>query len=292
MRIIEKRASVRLLPLYPWIVLLMMSAGAVATSFAEKPDASCAVCGTRKEVVQLRYHDGSSTSLCSLRCAIGSIAAYREKDVVGMMMREHASGTMIDAKKAFWVIGSAKGKAGPAVFSSQEDAERFALKHGGRVEMYDQAMKAVVSGLYGQIAKTRRSMKHIKGDDRDSHPECLYCGMDRAKYAFSRMLVVYDDGKSVGLCSIHCAAIDLALKPRLNPARIMVAAYDSHRLIDAEKAVWVLGGEKQGVMSIRGKWAFEKKKEALVFIKSFGGNITGFPEVMQAAFEDMWEILK
>lgn len=277
------------LPAFFLRCLLLLAAFAVSVpAIAAQTSPPCSVCRAQKEEVLLKYHDGTTGSFCSLRCAFGSIAAYREKDVVGIMMREHAGGAMIDAKKAFWVVGGTQ----PAVFSARADAERFALKNRGRVETYDSAMKAFVSGLYGEIAKAHRGMKKTGGDDRQTHPECVYCGMDRKKYAYSRMLIVYEDGSSVGLCSIHCAAIDLALKVRSAPAKIMAGAYDSHRLIDAEKAVWVLGGSKQGVMSIRGKWAFEKKKDAEEFIRKFGGAITGFPEAMQAAFEDMWEILK
>jgi hypothetical protein len=38
---------------------------------------------------------------------------------------------------------------------------------------------------------------------------CVHCGMDRTKFAHSRMFIEYDDGTSVGLCSLNCAAIDL-----------------------------------------------------------------------------------
>ena len=47
-------------------------------------------------------------------------------------------------------------------------------------------------------------------DDLRQAPSCKYCGMDRAKYAHSRMFIDYEDGTSVGVCSLHCAAIELA----------------------------------------------------------------------------------
>ncbi len=46
--------------------------------------------------------------------------------------------------------------------------------------------------------------------DVQEHQTCKYCGMDRGKFAHSRMLIEYADGSSMGTCSIHCAAIDLA----------------------------------------------------------------------------------
>jgi copper chaperone NosL len=37
--------------------------------------------------------------------------------------------------------------------------------------------------------------------DIDKHSSCTYCGMDRAKYAHSRVLIEYDDGTFFGACS-------------------------------------------------------------------------------------------
>src|SRR5512147_1541446 len=49
------------------------------------------------------------------------------------------------------------------------------------------------------------------GDDGRQAPACQYCGMELLKFAHSRMVVDYDDGSSVAVCSLHCAAVDLAL---------------------------------------------------------------------------------
>ena len=101
--------------------------------------------------------------------------------------------------------------------------------------------------------------------------------MDRKMYAYSRVLLRYSDGSEVGLCSLHCAGIELALHPEKGPAQIMAGTYDHGKLVDAEKAVWVLGGSKQGVMSIRGKWAFEKKEDAEAFMRESGGSHNELP---------------
>ena len=60
------------------------------------------------------------------------------------------------------------------------------------------------------------------GDTRD-HPSCPLCGMHRQTYAHSRMLFQYDDGSSLGTCSIHCAAMELALN-RHKTVRALYAA--------------------------------------------------------------------
>jgi hypothetical protein len=125
-------------------------------------------------------------------------------------------------------------------------------------------------------------------DDVKKIPGCAYCGMDRAKFGHSRILIEYDDGVVGGMCSIHCAAIDLAIHIDKNPKAIQVGDYLTRKLIDTEKAFWVIGGNKPGVMSKRAKWAFEKKEEAETFIKENGGSLATFDEAMKAAYEDMY----
>ncbi len=120
------------------------------------------------------------------------------------------------------------------------------------------------------------------------HKECKYCGMDRGMFDFTRMLIEYDDGTTVAVCSIHCAAVDLANNIDKMPKSIMVGDFNSKDLIDAEKASWVIGGEKPGVMSKRGKWAFAKKEDAEAFSKKNGGSAADFETAMKAAYEDMY----
>ena len=124
------------------------------------------------------------------------------------------------------------------------------------------------------------------------HSSCTYCGMDRAKYAHSRVLIEYDDGSSFGACSLHCAAVDLANNIDKSPMRIGVGDYNSKKLIDAERAFWVLGGKKPGVMTVNAKWAFEDKHAAEKFIQENGGVLATFDDAIKAAYEDMYKDTK
>jgi copper chaperone NosL len=117
---------------------------------------------------------------------------------------------------------------------------------------------------------------------------CPFCGMEKEKFGYSWMVLEYDDGKKQGFCSIHCASLDLALNIDKTPSKIYVGDYKSKKLIDAEKAYWVIGGNKPGVMTKRAKWAFADKKEAEVFMKENGGAAATFDEAMKAAYEDMY----
>jgi len=132
----------------------------------------------------------------------------------------------------------------------------------------------------------------LAGDDRQDHPACPYCGMDRTKFAHSRALITYDDGTVVGTCSLHCAAIDLSLKIDKTPVAIMVADYSTKKLIDAENAHWVIGGSKMGVMTRRAKWAFGDQAGAEAFMAASGGSEGEFKVAVRAAFEDMYADLE
>lgn len=129
---------------------------------------------------------------------------------------------------------------------------------------------------------------HHMGDVKEG-PSCKYCGMDRAKFASSRMLVEFDDGSKLSACSLHCVAVDLALQIDKTPTAIKVADMNTQELLDAEKAVWVLGGSKPGVMTKRAKWAFADKAAADAFVKANGGAIATFEEAIKAAYEDMYQ---
>lgn len=119
-------------------------------------------------------------------------------------------------------------------------------------------------------------------------PSCKYCGMDRTKFAHSRMVVTYDDGTKVSTCSIHCLAIDLSTNIDKTPVTIEVGDYISKRLIDAEKAYWVIGGNKPGVMTKQAEWAFANKVYAEKFIREHKGFLATFDEAMKAAYESMY----
>ncbi len=125
-------------------------------------------------------------------------------------------------------------------------------------------------------------------DDIKIYPACKYCGMDRAKFAHSRILLTYDDGTIVGTCSLHCAAVDLAINIDKTPNTIQVGDYTTKALIDAERASWIMGGKKMGVMTKNAKWAFATPEAAENFAKDNGGEITGYDKVIKASYEDMY----
>lgn len=128
-----------------------------------------------------------------------------------------------------------------------------------------------------------------QSNDIEEFPFCKYCGMDRNRFAYSRMLLTYEDGSIAGMCSLHCAGIDIALNIDTPIAAINVGDYLTNKLINAETAYWVIGGDKAGVMTRRAKWAFENGQDADTFITENGGELAGFEAAAKASFEDMYE---
>jgi len=119
-------------------------------------------------------------------------------------------------------------------------------------------------------------------------PSCQYCGMDREKFASTRMLVEYANGTTIGTCSIHCAAVDLAQSFGKEIKALKVADYRSGRLIDAEKAIWVVGAGVPGVMAAKSRVAFAEKSDAEAFRKEKGGEVGAFDTAITSTYCDMW----
>ena len=149
------------------------------------------------------------------------------------------------------------------------------------------ALALSVAMIFGVLAVTVFAL-----DDITQSSSCKHCGMDRQKFDFSRMLIEYEDGTSTGVCSLHCAAVELAMNIDKTPKAIKVGDFTTKNLIDAEKAFWVVGGTKPGVMTKQGKWAFEKKDAAETFVKTNGGALTSFDDAVKIAYTDMYEDTK
>jgi nitrous oxide reductase accessory protein NosL len=145
------------------------------------------------------------------------------------------------------------------------------------------------------LALANSAFAHEHGDEQEVAPQsahglkvenpakCQNCGMDRTAFAASRVLITFADGTTVGTCSINCAHDEVTRNVSKKIKNIKVADYTSKKLIDAKKATWIIGGNKQGVMSATAKWAFEDRAGAERFIKENGGKIATFDEAWKAA---------
>ncbi len=264
---------------------------------------SCPLCGMdRKQYSHSRmliaYAEGLARGTCSIHCTASEMTVNRDKTLQSVQVADYNSKELLPAERAFWVIGGNKmgvmTKRAKWAFRDKKEAVAFIKEHNGQLADFQQAMQATFVDMYEDIKviRERRQKRQLESPDVATYPECKYCGMIRKKFAHSRALIEYHDCTAVGTCSVHCLAIDLALNTDKSPKAIMVGDYASKKLIEAEKAFWVIGGSQVGVMSIRGKWAFEEQAGAERFIQTHGGKLADFDAVMKATFEDMYEILR
>jgi nitrous oxide reductase accessory protein NosL len=293
----------KMICLFGFIGLILFSSAAGFEQEDIGAHSACDICGMDRRTyahsrMLLEHDDKTTAGTCSIHCTAAQMAAHREKRIIRTLVADYDTKELVDAQKASWVIGGKQAgvmtKRAKWAFREKSAAETFIKDNGGTLGTYHDAMTAAFADMRDDI----RSLYMEKGvgqsgvTDIQNHPSCRYCGMDRRMYDYSRMIVEYGGGVQTGTCSIHCTAIDLALNPGKEPKALMVGDYRTKRLIDAGKSYWVIGGNRYGVMSIRGKWAFAEKEDAEEFIRDHGGKIGSFDEALQAAFEDMWEILR
>lgn len=153
-------------------------------------------------------------------------------------------------------------------------------------------MKRLLLLIFGFLLMTVSSTLAAPPVDVTTAPLCHQCSMSRDKFAHSRMLIEFEDGSSIATCSLHCAAVELALTIDRMPVKVSVADYNSKALLDVDQAVWVVGGSQKGVMTGKAKWAFADRNAAMKFIQAHGGSIATFDEAIKAAYDDMYQDTK
>lgn len=104
---------------------------------------------------------------------------------------------------------------------------------------------------------------------------CDNCGMDRNKFARTRHEFQNAKGK-FHTCSIFCVAV-LTMKTQAKPEQVRVAEYfHPEKMLDADKAVYLIGSTAPGTMTLKSKIAFASRAEAEKFAADYGGQIGGF----------------
>jgi nitrous oxide reductase accessory protein NosL len=146
-------------------------------------------------------------------------------------------------------------------------------------------------GTPAQFVPKKAADPSPHADDIRKYPKCPYCGMDRAQFHHSRVLIHYSDDLPDAVCSLHCAAISLSLNIDRDPKAIWVgdnaSVAEVKPLVAADKAAFLVGSETRGVMTARSKVAFGDSAAAKKAQASGGGEVVTFDQALLAAYTDM-----
>ncbi len=125
-------------------------------------------------------------------------------------------------------------------------------------------------------------------EDIQKYPDCKYCGMDRQKFAHSRMLIEYSDGSGLGSCSIHCAAVDLAQNIDKD-SEIDQGGGLSEQESDRRRK-GVLGNRREQARGHdqQGEVGLCRPESRRVVHQGEWGKLASFDDAMKATYEDMY----
>jgi len=115
---------------------------------------------------------------------------------------------------------------------------------------------------------------------------CPVCGMSLKMYYKTSHAVILKDGKKKQYCSIRCLAVDYpAIKSSL--AQTLVVDLKTEKLIDADKAVYVIGSKVPGTMTMVSKLAFSDEASANAFMAKMGGELGNFKTAFSKAQDSL-----
>ena len=111
---------------------------------------------------------------------------------------------------------------------------------------------------------------------------CPVCGMNLTNFYKTSHAVILKNGTKKQYCSIRCLAYDW---PNIEGQikAILVVDAKTEKLINARKAVYLIGSKAEGTMTKISKIAFASEKDAKEFQKELGGNLGTFADAFKLA---------
>ena len=134
--------------------------------------------------------------------------------------------------------------------------------------------------MFQAVPKDKATLLQSGKDKTD----CITCGMKLPMF-YKTNHASHLNGKDRQYCSIHCLAEEKNIK-NMPIKDFRVVDVKSLKFIDATKAFYVVGSKKSATMSKISKYAFENKKDAVVFSKRYGGKVVNFEEALKTAMKD------
>jgi len=175
----------------------------------------------------------------------------------------------------------------------RRDILRFSIAAGGLASSLRAQQAGGMEGMAAHPADKKPTDTEPHVNDIEKYPKCNYCGMDRRKFHFSRMLIDYTFDVPDPLCSLRCAASSLATKLGREPKAIWVAdnasAEEVKPLTNAEKATYLVASKLPTVMSKRSKTAYSTAEAAEASRAVNGGEVVDFDKVLLAVYADIAE---
>jgi nitrous oxide reductase accessory protein NosL len=119
----------------------------------------CPVCGMSipmfyKTSHTSKIHNHQDRQYCSMRCL--AVDMQEHKDLNNIKVVDASTGKLIEAKSAFYVVGSdvagTMSKISKLAFADKERAEDFNMEHGGKVVDFSSAIKMAQESLTSDIA--------------------------------------------------------------------------------------------------------------------------------------------
>ena len=155
------------------IVVILFTAAAFAQEDIQKC-ASCKYCGMDRQKFShsrmlVAYDDGTEVGTCSMHCLAVDLALNIDKTPMKMQVGDAGTKALIDAEKAFWVVGGdlmgVMTKRAKWAFEKQADRDAFLKAHGGQPATFEEAMKASYEDMYAdtKMIREKRKMKRMHG---------------------------------------------------------------------------------------------------------------------------------
>ncbi len=128
----------------------------------------CSICGMTLPMFyktnHAAKHEGHDVQYCSIHCLVED-KEINKKELTDIKVVDNKSLKFIDAKKAFYVVGSSKpgtmSMVSKYAFSKEEDAKAFAKEFGGELKNFDEVYKMVSEKILNEkkmIAKKQAKM--------------------------------------------------------------------------------------------------------------------------------------
>jgi nitrous oxide reductase accessory protein NosL len=153
-----------------------------------------------------------------------------------------------------------------------------------------------MGGMNAPLATAKPADPEPHVNDIAKYPKCNYCGMDRKKFHFSRMLIDYVKDLPDPLCSIRCAASSLITKLGRGPKAIWASdnasPAEEKPLILVDKATFLVGSKLPTVMTRRSKAAFSTLDAAEAAQTVNGGELMDFDGALFATYTEVAENIK